>query len=145
MKLALEQAQLAFDLGEVPVGAVLADASGEILSKSHNLVESKQDATAHAEILALRSASEILSNWRLSNCILCVTLEPCAMCAGAIRLSRVGTIVYAAEDPRLGAVGSLFNLAEDSRLGTIPRVIHGICRQESLGLLQSFFSRLRRS
>ncbi len=146
MQLALEQGRLAASLGEVPVGAVIARAGIkglEIIASTHNLVESTHDATAHAEVLALRAAGAALGNWRLKDCIMAVTLEPCSMCIGAVKLARLGTLAFGAHDPKLGAVGSLYNLAEDPRSGPSPRIISGLAREESLQLLSDFFAEQR--
>jgi tRNA(adenine34) deaminase len=102
-----------------------------------------RDASAHAEMLVIREASSVLGDWRLSESILCVTLEPCTMCSGAIRLSRVGTIVFGAADARLGAVGSLFDICEDPRLGAVPRIIRGVKEKECGQILSDFFAKVR--
>jgi tRNA(adenine34) deaminase len=138
MEAALEQAQLARDQDEVPVGAVVS-LDGVIIARAHNLVESHQDASAHAEILALRQAAAAVSSWRLTRAVLCVTLEPCPMCASALRMFRVNTLVFGAEDERLGACGSLFDLSLEPRLGNLPRVVRGIREAECRALLQGFF------
>ena len=142
MDKALALAALGASLGEVPVGAVIWH-DGKIISAHHNLVETNHDASAHAEMLVMREAADILSDWRLNQTILCVTLEPCTMCSGAIRLSRVGTLIFGAADPRLGAVGSLFDICEDPRLGALPRVIRGIRANECGMLLSEFFTKIR--
>jgi tRNA(adenine34) deaminase len=142
MSKALEQAQLAAEVGEVPVGAVFYH-NGEIISAKHNLVETNHDASAHAEMLVIKEASNKLSDWRLNEGILCVTLEPCSMCSGAIRLSRVGTLVFGANDPSLGAVGSLFDICADPRLGPLPRGITGVKQDDCGKILKNFFSKLR--
>ena len=142
MDTALEQAKRAGSLGEVPVGAAFYH-HNNIISSAHNLVETNHDASAHAEILALRQAAKVIGDWRLNEGILCVTLEPCTMCCGAIRLARVGTLIFGASDPNLGAVGSLYNLCEDPRLGQLPRVIHGVKQDQCSTILSEFFSRIR--
>ncbi|NDC39037.1 MAG: nucleoside deaminase [Proteobacteria bacterium] len=142
MEQALAEAEKAAKIGEVPVGAVVA-VQNKIISRAHNLVETKKDASAHAEVLAMQQASSTLSNWRLNNAVLCVTLEPCTMCIGALRLSRIGTIIFGAEDPRMGAVGSLYDLSIDDRLGAPPRVIRGIREAQCRTQLSSFFEELR--
>jgi len=142
MNSAIELAARAATLGEVPVGAVLWHGN-KIIASQHNLVETNRDASAHAEMLVIREASSVLGDWRLSESILCVTLEPCTMCSGAIRLSRVGTIVFGAADARLGAVGSLFDICEDPRLGAVPRIIRGVKEKECGQILSDFFAKVR--
>ena len=138
MTAALCEARMAQSTGEVPVGAVVAR-DGEIIARAHNRVESLLDCCAHAEILAIRHASLVTGNWRLDDCTLCVTLEPCSMCIGAIRLARIPLIIFGASDPSMGAVGSLYDLSQDDRLGPVPRVISGIRSEESAQLIQGFF------
>lgn len=143
MNEALTQAKKAALLGEVPVGAVLVS-EGEIIARAHNLVETGKDATAHAEVLAIRYASEALDKWRLSECDLYVTLEPCPMCAGAILLSRVSKVYYGAKDPRIGALGSAFDL---SNIGGMPHrfeAIGGLLGRECAKLLTDFFTKQRK-
>ena len=142
MKEALSEAEIAMHDGDVPIGAVIAHGDS-IIARAHNEIEKNKDATQHAEILAIQQASKTLSDWRLNETILCVTLEPCPMCAGAIMQARIGTVVFAAYDDKRGALGSLFNLALDKRLGNPPRVISGIREAESLQLLQQFFKEKR--
>lgn len=140
MLAALEQARIGAEKGEVPVGAVVAS-EGNIICRAHNLTESLNDATAHAECLAIREASRILKNWRLADCTLCVTLEPCAMCLGAIRLARIPLLVFGANDEVMGAAGSTFDLTADDGM---PRVISGIMRDECAALLRGFFEARRK-
>ena len=142
MSRALAQAELAAKLGEVPVGAVIAH-QGQIIAEAHNEIETAKSATAHAEMLAIERASKTLGRWRLDDCTLCVTLEPCTMCIGATRLSRVGTLVFGASDSRLGAVGTLYDLAQDPRLGPLPRVIREVESAACGALLKTFFESLR--
>ena len=142
MEQALLEAQKGETSGEVPVGAVIA-VNGEIIARAHNEVEMRRDASAHAEILAMREASRVLENWRLKEAVLCVTLEPCTMCIGALRLARVPTVVFGAEDPRLGALGSLYDLSIDDRVGPLPHVIRGIQARKCKGLLSKFFEKRR--
>jgi tRNA(adenine34) deaminase len=142
MREALAEAQKAEHAGEVPIGAVVYH-QGSIIARAHNLIETERDASRHAEMVALQAASRVVDNWRLNEMILCVTLEPCSMCAGMIRLSRVGTVIFGAYDPRLGAVGSLFNLAEDPRLGALPRVISSVMEKECGEILSGFFEKAR--
>lgn len=137
-------ARTAAGLGEVPVGAVVAGIQGEILGEAHNEMEVCRQAGAHAEMLAMRRASERLGNWRLSDTVLCVTLEPCTMCIGAIKLARVPVVIFGAFDPRLGAVGSLYDLSIDSRSGAPPRVITGVRGEECSEILKGFFKGRRR-
>jgi tRNA(adenine34) deaminase len=144
MKEALHEAAQAAARGEVPVGAVIAH-NQAIIGRGHNLTESNGNVAAHAEILAMSEASKKLNNWRLSDCILCVTLEPCTMCLGAIRLSRIPTLIFGAGDSRQGAVGSLYDLSQDERLGPPPRVIRGISQQACEDILTTFFKQMRSS
>lgn len=139
MEAALAQAQSASNCGEVPVGAVIAR-SGEIVAQAHNLVESMHDPSAHAEVLAIRRASAALGDWRLTDCVLCVTLEPCTMCIGAIKLARIPVLVFGAKDENLGAVGSIYDLSGDD--GTC-RVISGIHSARCAKVLSDFFERCR--
>jgi tRNA(adenine34) deaminase len=144
MDAALEQAELARGHEEVPVGAVVS-IDGVIVGRGHNLVEHDHDASAHAEMIALRQAAAAVGSWRLTNAVLCVTLEPCPMCTSALRLFRVGTVVFGAEDERMGGCGSLFDLSLDPRLGNCPRVIRGIKETECRNILQEFFREKRAS
>lgn len=140
---ALKEAEKAYVLGEVPVGAVLVS-GGEILARAHNQVETLQDATAHAEVLCLRAASQLIENWRLVNATLYCTLEPCSMCAGAMFLSRISSLVWGAPDKRHGAHGSWVNLLDQ------PHPIHqlevrtGVLEEEASALMISFFRHRRR-
>jgi tRNA(adenine34) deaminase len=139
MTLALKEAEKAGQINEVPVGAVLVAKNGTILSSSYNQVIFKNDATAHAEILALRQASDKINNYRLIDTTLYVTLEPCLMCMGAIIHARISVLVFGANDPKWGAAGSLYNLAQDIRLNHQVEIISGICETECVALLQNFF------
>lgn len=142
MRRALEQAVQAAELDEVPVGAVVARGE-EILVVAHNEREATKDPTAHAELLALRRAARKLGTWRLTDCTLYSTLEPCPMCAGALHAARVGRLVYATPDPKAGAAGTLYDLPADARLNhTYPYTI-GILQLESAALLRAFFKRRR--
>lgn len=143
MTAALEEAQKAYDLGEVPIGCVIAH-DGEIIARSHNLVETMKSVLAHAELLAMERASEILGNWRLSQCTLCVTLEPCLMCLGAIKLARLEQVIFAAGDSRQGALGSAYDLSGDTNIGPALSVTSGIARDEAVGLLKRFFAERRK-
>lgn len=142
MLAALAAATSAAELGEVPVGAVLAEPSGKIVSLSYNQME-HSDASAHAEISVIREASRKLSRWRLEDLILCVTMEPCTMCAGAIRLARIPVVIFGCKDARAGAVGSLYDILADERLGPAPRVISEVRKDECALILKSFFEKRR--
>jgi tRNA(Arg) A34 adenosine deaminase TadA len=143
MEHALEEARLARDHGDVPVGALIIDAAGRELARAHNRREADADPTAHAEILALRAAARQRGHWRLDDCTLFVTLEPCAMCAGAMVNARLGRLVFGASDPKAGAVVSLYRLAEDARLNHRFAVTAGCASEASVALLQGFFKALR--
>ena len=140
MRAALEQAALALETADVPIGAVVLDAEGSIIGRGRNAREALGDPTAHAEILALRSAASARGEWRLEGCTLVVTLEPCAMCAGAVVISRVARLVYGAVDPKAGAVGSLWDLVRDRRLNHRPEVVGGVLADECGELVRSFFA-----
>ena len=142
MQIALEQARLAGEMGDVPVGAVVVH-DGKVIAARHNEREATGDPTAHAEILALRDAAASLGRWRLNDCTLLVTLEPCVMCAGAIINARVETLVYATADLKGGATASLYNLCSDPRLNHNPVVKHGVCEHEATQLLKEFFAQKR--
>ncbi len=144
MRLALEQAKRALAHDDVPIGAVLVR-DGEVLATAANEREARGDATAHAEILALRAASEALHSWRLEGTTMYVTLEPCPMCAGALVLTRVTRLVYGAQDPRAGAAYSLYNIVQDPRLNHSLDVEVGLLEEESAALLRSFFEGRRRA
>ncbi|GAB3166274.1 tRNA adenosine(34) deaminase TadA [Streptomyces incanus] len=140
MRLALGEAERAVRGGDVPVGAVvLAPDGSTVLASGHNEREAARDPTAHAELLALRRAAATLGHWRLTDCTLVVTLEPCTMCAGAIQQSRVDRIVYGARDEKAGAVGSLWDVVRDRRLNHRPEVVEGVLAEECARLLTAFF------
>ncbi len=139
MQKALSEARKAFQESEVPVGAVLLSQTGEMLAAAHNRIISLSDPSAHAEILALRSACEKIRNYRLLNTILYVTIEPCAMCMGAIIHARVQKLVYGAKDPKWGAAGSLYDFSADDRLNHHPEVISGVCEDECRDIIKCFF------
>lgn len=141
MQAALEEAQLAFEAGEVPVGAVIVK-DGEIVAKAHNLRETGKNALYHAELMAIDQACQVLGGWRLWQCELFVTLEPCPMCSGAIINSRLRRIVYAASDPKAGCCGSLTDLFS-LPFNHHPVIEHGLMEAESQQLLQQFFASLR--
>lgn len=138
MRLALDEARRAVEHRDVPVGAVVIY-DGEVIASACNERELRNDPTAHAEMLALRAAAEHLGSWRLDDCTLYVTLEPCTMCAGAIINSRISTVVFGAADLKAGAFGSLYNFAADPRLNHEPIVRHGVLAEETSALLQEFF------
>ena len=140
---ALDVARAAASLGEVPVGAVVLSASGDVVASAHNEREALSDPTAHAEILALRRAGEALGSWQLVGCTLAVTLEPCTMCAGAVVLARVSRLVFGAWDPKAGAVGSLWDVVRDRRLNHRPEVVAGVREADCSALLADFFAARR--
>ena len=142
MRLALLEAEGCLDSGDVPVGAVIAR-DGEMLTAAGNARERLQDPTAHAEVLALREASSLSDSWRLDGCTLYVTLEPCAMCAGAMVLSRIDRVVFGARDPKAGFGGSLGNLLQDERLNHRVDVTVGLLEEECGELLRAFFRERR--
>ena len=144
MRAALVEAQIAMDVsGDVPVGAVLVDAAGEIVARGRNEKELLGDPTAHAEIVAIREATALLGDWRLEGMTLVVTLEPCVMCAGAIQAARISRVVFGAWDDKVGASGSLYDLVRDKRLGTEVEVIPDVLSIEASSLLTEFFSQKR--
>jgi tRNA(adenine34) deaminase len=140
---ALVVAREALALGEVPVGAVVLDPEGVVIAAAHNERERGHDPTAHAEVVALRRAGEILGSWHLDGCTVAVTLEPCTMCAGAMVLARVARIVFGAWDPKAGAVGSLWDVVRDRRLNHRPEVAGGVAEAECGELLAGFFAARR--
>ena len=142
MRIALDQAEIAAQEGDVPVGAVVVH-SGKIIAARHNEREALNDPTAHAEVLALRDAASTLGTWRLDECTLIVTLEPCMMCAGALINARIKTLVFGAADLKGGATASLYNVCSDPRLNHNPVVVHGVLENESASLLKKFFERKR--
>jgi tRNA(adenine34) deaminase len=142
MRRAIQLAWEARNLGEVPVGAVIAR-GGVVIAQAHNLRETLHDPTAHAERLALTSAGQSLGSWRLDNCVLYVTLEPCTMCAGAIVLSRITRLVYGASDPKAGGCESLYQLVSDPRLNHQARITAGVLADECGEMLVEFFQERR--
>lgn len=140
MGLALELAREANERGEVPVGAIVLDPDGEVIGRGFNTREGDADPTGHAEVNAIREAALIVGEWRLEECTLVVTLEPCTMCAGAIVQSRLSRLVFGAFDEKAGAVGSLWDVVRDRRLNHRPEVISGIRAEESTAMLQEFFA-----
>lgn len=143
MKQALREATLAYEEDEVPVGAVIVH-KGAIIGRGHNQIERLQDPTAHAEMIALTAACNHLESRRLEGCTMYVTLEPCPMCAGAVVLSRIPTLVFSAFDSKAGACGTLYNITHDKRLNHTVHVISGVCDRESEELLKSFFGKVRK-
>lgn len=139
MRAAIEIARAAPLSGDVPVGAVVLDRTGAIVAIGHNEREVAHDATAHAELLALRRAGTAVGSWQLTGCTLAVTLEPCVMCAGALVLARVDRLVFGAWDPKAGAAGSVWDLARDRRHNHRPEVIGGVLEAECSALLHEFF------
>ena len=142
MRLALREAEQAPAHGDVPVGAVIVR-EGEVAASGHNERELRHDPTAHAELLAIREAARALGGWRLLDCVLYVTLEPCAMCAGAIVLSRLPRVIYGASDPKAGAAGSVLDVLAEPRLTHRPEVAAGLLAEESSVLLRDFFGSRR--
>jgi tRNA(adenine34) deaminase len=142
MRAALDQARDALNHDDVPVGAVVLH-EGRIIAARHNERENHRDPTAHAEVLALRDAASHLGRWRLDDCTLVVTLEPCVMCAGALLNARIGRLVYGAADLKAGATASLYNVCADPRLNHNPPVSHGVLAAESAALLEQFFAARR--
>lgn len=143
MALALDQAVRALGTGDVPVGAVVVSAAGEVIGSGFNAREADGDPTAHAEVIALRAAAATLGTWRLAGCTLVVTLEPCTMCAGAIVLSRLPRLVFGAWDPKAGACGSIRDVVRDRRLNHRVEVIGGVREDECAALLARFFDAQR--
>jgi len=142
MKHALLEAQKALEQEEVPVGAVVVH-NGKIIGRGHNQIERLQDPTAHAEMIAITAAANHVESRRLDDCTLYVTLEPCPMCAGAIVLARIPTLVFGSFDPKAGASGTLYNITHDRRLNHTVHVVSGVCDRESEELLKGFFGKVR--
>jgi len=142
MRLALEQAMAALAHRDVPIGAVVVR-DGEVVAARHNERELTGDPTAHAEVLAIRDAAHVVGHWRLLDCTLYVTLEPCVMCAGALVNARIGRVVYGATDPKAGAVTSLYEVLADPRLNHRPPVEGGVCAEECGAVLREFFASRR--
>ena len=143
MKVAINEAHRALKKGEVPIGAALIDADHQVLAASHNQTVTLKDPTAHAEILALRSAAAKIGNYRLLNTILYVTVEPCPMCMGAAIHARVSQVIFGTRDPKWGAAGSLYNFTADRRFNHQPEIIEGVCRADCKSLIQGFFRQKR--
>jgi tRNA(adenine34) deaminase len=138
MRAALDQARQAFDEDEVPVGAVILQ-QDQVIAAAHNQRETLNDPTAHAEMIAITQAADALGSWRLSGCVLYVTLEPCPMCAGAIVQARIPTVVYGTTDPKAGACHSLYSITDDTRLNHRATVIGGVLQEECRVILREFF------
>ena len=143
MRLALREAQQALDHDDVPIGAVLVH-DGEVIGAGHNERELREDPTAHAELIALRGAARALGSWRVLDSVMYVTLEPCAMCAGAMVLARVPRVVFGAADPKAGAAGSVLNVLEVPQLNHRPQLQSGLLAEECADLLRAFFAPRRR-
>jgi tRNA(adenine34) deaminase len=142
MRLALREAARALDHDDVPIGAVIVK-DGEVIATGHNERELRADPTAHAEMIALREAARVLDGWRVLEAVMYVTLEPCAMCAGAIVLARVPRVVYGADDPKAGAAGSVLDVLDTPQLNHRPQVESGLLAEESAEMLREFFERRR--
>ena len=142
MRLALREAERALDHDDVPIGAVVVK-DGEVIGAGHNERELRQDPTAHAEIIALREAAQALRSWRVLDAVMYVTLEPCAMCAGAIVLSRLPRVVFGAADPKAGAAGSVLDILNVPQLNHRPQVVGGLLAEDSAYLLRAFFASRR--
>jgi tRNA(adenine34) deaminase len=142
MRMALQEARNAASIGETPVGAVVVRRD-EVIAAGSNRRETDADPTAHAEMIAVRGAAKALGRWRLDDCTVYVTLEPCPMCAGALHAARIGCCVYGAADPKAGALGTLYDIASDERLNHRFEVVSGVLADESAALLREFFARLR--
>lgn len=142
MAMALDEARVAASIGEVPIGAVVV-CDGAVIARGHNRRETDNDPAGHAELLAIRAAASSLGRWRLSDCIVYVTLEPCPMCAGLMHQARIARCVYGAPDPKAGALGTLYDLHDDTRLNHRFEVTSGIGAEESAEMLRGFFGKLR--
>jgi tRNA(adenine34) deaminase len=145
MNIALGEAEKAMQKDEVPIGAVLVDKTGQIIASDHNRVICMADPTAHAEILSIRQSAYKISNYRLLNTTLYVTIEPCMMCMGAIVHARISRLVFGAYDPKWGSAGSLYDFSHDKRLNHRLEIISGVCKSESKNLIQSFFKNKRKT
>jgi tRNA(adenine34) deaminase len=139
MRLALREAERAIEHDDVPIGGVIVR-EGEVIGSGHNERELRADPTAHAEMIALREAARALGSWRVLDAVMYVTLEPCAMCAGAIVLARIPRVIFGATDPKAGAAGSVFDILDEPRLNHRPQVVGGLLADESAGLLRGFFA-----
>jgi len=144
MRQALEEAQKALQEGEVPIGAIIVQGK-EIVARTHNLKEARKDPTAHAEILAIQEATAKLNKWRLNDCTMYVTLEPCPMCAGALVQCRMKRVVYGVDDAKAGGAGSVLNILDEPRLNHQVYVTSGVLQEECQGIMQRFFRQLRQN
>ena len=142
MRLALQEAEKALRKGEVPVGAIIV-LDDQIIGRGHNQTEQLKDPTAHAEILAITSACQVIGDWRLDNAVMFCTLEPCSMCAGAAVLARIKKIVYGASDPKFGGCGSIFTIPSDPRLNHRVELVGGVLAEEAAAMMQAFFREIR--
>ena len=139
MKIAIDEAKLALDVDEVPIGAIVVDENGEVISRAHNLRETSQSPSAHAEFLAIEAACKMRACWRLLGCSVFVTLEPCVMCAGLMHQARISRCVFGAFDKKAGALATLFEVGSDSRLNHNFAATGGVCERECAELLTNFF------
>lgn len=144
MEMALEEAHLARDADEVPIGAVIVSQEKGVVGRAYNQREMLKDPTAHAEMIAITQAAQALGSWRLENCIMYVTLEPCPMCAGAIVLARIPMVVYGAVDPKAGACETLYQITSDARLNHRCQIVSGVLAERCGEILSSFFAAKRR-
>ncbi len=142
MRMAIDQAYIAEENGDVPIGAVIVH-ENRVIARAHNQRQLLNDPTAHAEMIALTQASEAVGNWRLHGCTIYVTLEPCPMCAGALVLARVDRLVFGTDDPKAGACGSLYNIVQDGRLNHRLEIVSGVLQEDCRYQLQAFFQRRR--
>lgn len=142
MRMAIDQAYIAEENGDVPIGAVIVY-ENRVIARAHNQRQLLNDPTAHAEMIALTQASEAVGNWRLHGCTIYVTLEPCPMCAGALVLARVDRLVFGTDDPKAGACGSLYNIVQDGRLNHRLEMVSGVLQEDCRFQLQAFFQRRR--
>lgn len=145
MRLALAEAERAYALGEVPIGAVILNDAGELIASGYNLRETEHDATAHAELIAIRRACQKLGRWRLTGLTLYVTIEPCPMCAGAIVMSRISRVVYGSTDTKAGACESLFNITGNPALNHQPEIRAGVLADECSQIIKRFFRERRKN
>jgi tRNA(adenine34) deaminase len=142
MRMAIDQAYIAEENGDVPIGAIIVH-ENRVIARAHNQRQLLNDPTAHAEMIALTQASEAVGNWRLYGCTIYVTLEPCPMCAGALVLARVDRLVFGTDDPKAGACGSLYNIVQDGRLNHRLEIVSGVLQEDCRYQLQAFFQRRR--
>lgn len=143
MKEALIEARKAYELGEVPIGAVVVR-DGQVIARGHNLTETSKDPTSHAEMIAIREAAKVLGGWRLIGCSMYVTVEPCSMCTGAMIWSRIESLYIGTMDPKAGACGSVFNIADEEKLNHRIHVERGILEEECSSIMREFFRELRK-